>query len=211
MDFGVACENCWASTRLFDGGTVLCIRCGAYLGEGSGIGTECGRCSEHEYDSAFAIGVYEKALAASILQLKRSPHVPKHLRRLCLRRVADLPLKADVIVPLPLSKKRQLERGFNQAEVLAECVGKAIGVPVSPGTLRRKLHSHRNRALMDRKGRELTVRNAFEVAERAEVNGRSVLLVDDVLTTGATASSCARAIKKKGAASVTVFTLARAL
>src|SRR4051794_32075477 len=87
---GAACEECWSSTRIFCGEEILCVRCGAYLGNGSGVGAECGRCSDHSYETAFAIGVYEKALASSVLQLKHSPYFPTRLRHLCTSRLHNL-------------------------------------------------------------------------------------------------------------------------
>jgi ComF family protein len=210
-ELGAACEDCWSSTRIFRGEEFLCVRCGAYLRQGVGNLAECGRCTEHFYDAAYALGIYEKALAASILRLKHSPNFPKHLRKLCIERIRDLNINTDVIVPLPLSKKRRIERGFNQAEVIARVMADIIGSKVETDVLLRKLHTSRNRAMMDRKGRELSVRNAFDVKDASKISGKAVLIIDDVFTTGATASSCAKVLKKNGAASVSIFTLARAV
>jgi ComF family protein len=166
---------------------------------------------DHNYDVAVAVGIYHMALAASVLQLKHSPRLSPILRRLIASRLKNSLINADVVLPIPLSAKRRIERGFNQAEVIAEYVAKVIGAEYKPDSLRRKLHADRNRAMMDRKARELTVRNAFEVANRDDIDGKKVLVVDDVLTSGATVSACAKVLKRNGAASVTVFTLARAV
>jgi ComF family protein len=117
----------------------------------------------------------------------------------------------DLILPIPLSKHRRLERGFNQAEVIAAAVAARINVPVDRQSLARRLHTPIHRVGMDQKARELSVRNAFEVQRPKLIGGKNVVLVDDVLTSGATASGAAKVLKKAGAGQVLVFTLARAV
>ena len=115
------------------------------------------------------------------------------------------------MMPVPLSPKRKGERGFNQAEVIGRFLSGKIGIPLDTFSLVRSKHTPMHRAGMDRKARDLTVKNAFEVFRPNLVKGRSVVLVDDIFTTGATASYCAKELKKKGAVSVRVVTLARAV
>jgi ComF family protein len=207
---GVACEPCWSSTKIFTGDEMLCEKCGAFFSdEKAPVAVHCHKCDDHAYDKAFAIGVYERALSASILFLKSTPKVPKHLDRLIREHVDGL--DADLIVPAPLSKMRQLERGFNQSELVADIVGKAIGIPVDHFSLQRKKHTPIHRIGMDQRTRELTVGKAFEVSRPNLVRGKRILFVDDVLTSGSTASACAKALKKSGATSVDVFTVARAV
>src|SRR5678815_2696565 len=81
LDGGLACALCWSATRIFDGTEVLCDRCGAFLGTAAvPTGVHCRGCREHHYDKAAAIGVYEHALAAVTLELKRVPFIPSYLR-----------------------------------------------------------------------------------------------------------------------------------
>ena len=210
---GVACAQCWAATRIFGGSEILCQKCGAYLGEQAApVAVSCHRCDEHHYDKAIAAGIYEKALAASIVELKAAPGLPKRLRAIIEAAVrhADL-AHIDLIVPVPLAKERKIERGFNQAEIIGEVVSRIARIPLDRLSLARSRHTPVHRIGMDQRARELTVQNAFQVARPKLVKGRSVLLVDDVLTSGATASFCAKALKKNGAARVDVFTLARAV
>jgi ComF family protein len=210
---GVACADCWAKTRLFSGTEDLCGKCGAFrAGSGRFPNSICGQCRDHHYDRAAAAGIYEHALAASILELKRNPFIPKRLRfefALAFERAGFDPI--DVAVPAPLSRARLLERGFNQAEFVTGILAKSCGIQVDAHNLSRKTHSAKHRAGMDRKARELTVRNAFEVRHPKLIQGKTILLVDDVFTSGATASYCAKALKKSGARKVFVFTLARAV
>jgi ComF family protein len=188
-----------------------CEKCGAWFGEAAApTPVLCHKCDDHHYDRAFALGIYEKGLAASILELKRSPAIASRLRKL-VAASRDLIPVTDVIVPVPLSKERRLDRGFNQAEVIALKVGDAIGVPVDAHSVQRHLPTHIHRVGMDDKARELSVRNVFSVKRPGLIAGKRVLLVDDVFTSGATVSNCAKALKKNGASEVNVFTLARAV
>ena len=192
---------------------MFCARCGAYFGKKAAPAPVlCHKCDDHHYDKAAAAGVYEKALAAAIIQLKSVPAMPKRLGDLLTgTSLPDEFLTADLIVPVPLSKHRRLERGFNQAEIIAGTLAARLDVPVDRQSLARRLHTPIHRIGMDQKARELSVRNAFEVKRPKLIAGKNVLLVDDVLTSGATASDAAKVLKKAGAARVYVFTLARAV
>ncbi|MEO6655711.1 MAG: ComF family protein [Pyrinomonadaceae bacterium] len=211
-DDGVACAACWSTTRLFTGSEMLCSKCGAFFGdEAAPVSVFCHKCDEHHYDHAVAGGVYEKALAASIIRLKTSPVMPIRLKVAippALKR--NIP-SIDLIIPIPLSKQRLLERGFNQAEILAAEIARSVYIPIDASSLVRKLHTPIHRIGMDQKARELTVKNAFNVVRPKLIDGRNILLVDDVFTSGATASHCAKILKKNGAGRVDVFTLARAV
>jgi len=111
-------------------------------------------------------------------------------------------------VPLHPVKKR--EREFNQAERLAVRLGKAAEIPVNTRGLRR-VEPTRTQTLLTREQRAANVRHAFAVGSGCQLEGRRVILVDDVLTTGATTSACARALRKAGAQEVQVWTVARGL
>src|SRR5688500_12279748 len=139
LDAGVACARCWAETHFFDGSAILCDKCGAFLGKAaSPTAVYCRRCDDHDYDSALAVGVYENALAASVLNLKRVPHMPKQLRRAIASRVVGS-VDADLIIPIPLSRQRLHERGFNQADVIATYIADLAGIDIDRASLTRKL------------------------------------------------------------------------
>lgn len=114
-------------------------------------------------------------------------------------------------MPIPLSKQRMIERGFNQAEVIARSVARNTDIPVDSHSLVRTTHTPMHRAGMDKRARELTVINAFKVVRPNLVRGSRILLVDDVFTSGSTASDCAKTLKKAGAERVKVLTLAQAV
>ena len=208
--FGVACSECWRATSLFDDFAAVCNKCGE---AGGSIETsfDCQRCDDHHYDRARSIGIYENALRSSLLHLKRVPVLADYLIQRINSYIERMPVEdCDLIVPVPLSPSRKTERGFNQAEVIARIVSTSLNKTLDSMSLVRKKDTPMHRAAMDRKSREVTVRNAFDVVRPKLVDGRSILLVDDIYTTGATVSYCAKALKKKGAARVNVFTLARA-
>jgi len=210
---GVSCSGCWRETRFFSGSEMLCDRCGAFFGnEAAPSPVHCRKCDDHLYDKAVAAGIYEKALAASVRHLKSTPSLPERVKTFI--DAAFLPPAfddVDLILPIPLSKHRSLERGFNQAEMIAGPISKRLRAPIDNQTLTRKLHTPIHRIGMDQKARELSVRNAFEVTRPKLVAGKNILLIDDVLTSGATVSNAAKVLKKNGATKVYVFTLARAV
>lgn len=210
---GVACGDCWAATTIFSGSEMLCNKCGAFFGSKvASVEVSCHQCDEHHYESASALGIYEKALAVSILRLKNEPLVPKRLTDLFHRSIAgDSISDIDLIVPIPLSKQRMIERGFNQAEVIARRVAQITGIAVDSHSLVRTTHTPMHRVGMDKRARELTVINAFKVVRPNLVKRSCILLVDDVFTSGSTASNCAKALKKAGAERIKVLTLARAV
>ena len=208
-----ACSDCWASTKIFSGEEMLCIKCGAFFDDDAAAQPiSCPFCEDQKYDRAIACGVYKNALAASVVSLKTTPKISNRLRSLIESAVVYRELSPfDLIIPIPLSAARRTERGFNQAEVIARIISKISSVPVDAGSLRRRRHTAIHRVGMDRRARELSVENAFEVTRPKLVKGCRALLVDDVLTSGSTASACAAVLKKTGAVRVEVFTLARAV
>jgi ComF family protein len=161
------------------------------------------------FDAAFAYGEYEGPLRKLIHEFKYSGVTPL-AGKLGPLLSGALPReqKFDVIVPMPLHWRKRLERGFNQSELLAKFLSERTGIPVAVGLRRRK--STAPQAGLTRAQRRTNVAGAFEVDQRDRIDGRHVLLIDDVLTTGATASACAAVLKRAGARRVTVLTLARA-
>ena len=113
-----------------------------------------------------------------------------------------------MIVPVPLHGLKEQEREFNQAERLARRLGAATGIPVNARLLRRVTPT-RTQTLLSRSERAANVRHAFAHREGHSARGRSIVLVDDVLTTGATTNACARVLRAAGASQVCVWTVAR--
>lgn len=113
----------------------------------------------------------------------------------------------DVVVPVPLHWRRRLARGFNQSELLARAVARRYGAPVV-NAVRRKRSTSAQAGLTHAK-RRANVAGAFTVVRQRAIESRRVLLVDDVMTTGATAAACAAALRRAGARYVALLTLAR--
>jgi ComF family protein len=213
--FGVACEACWTKTLVFDGTELLCWKCGLRT-PGEVVNeyrdqVRCHRCDSHAFTAARAIGLYEGALREAVLHLKRKAHVPEHIAMLLVAAARREPLNLCTrIVPVPLHPKRLRARGFNQASVLADALSSRLQLPLDQASLLRVAASEKYRAGLDSKGRRDTVTGAFEVSHPRMVAGEDILLVDDVFTTGATASECAEVLITAGARNVFVLTLARA-
>src|SRR5687767_4040084 len=212
---GVACSKCWEATRIFDEDDTLCWKCGALstaaLPEDKRRTVRCGGCDADSFTGARACGLYEGALRASILSLKRESTVARRLVETLKQTQQRAPLaEADLIVPVPLHASRERERGFNQAVVLARQIARATKLPIDEYSLVRRIHTERHRAGMDARARRDSVEGAFEVRRPEPIAGRRVLLIDDVFTTGATVSECAAVLKSAGAADVYVLTIARA-
>jgi ComF family protein len=212
---GVACAQCWSATRLFNAADTLCWKCGALsqaaIDPSKRTEIRCGRCDDEAFEVARACGLYKGALRASILELKRQPHVARRVRQLMFATQQCEPLNAvDLIVPVPLHPSREAERGFNQARMLAHELAKMSGLPLDDFSVVRRTYTERHRAGMDAKARRKSVADAFVVRHDDLIAGNRVLLIDDVFTTGATASACAGTLKECGAKAVFVLTIARA-
>jgi ComF family protein len=164
------------------------------------------------FDAAYSFGFYEAELRKLIHLFKygRVRTLSGPLGKL-LARALPREQAFDVIIPMPLHWRKRWQRGFNQSELLAREIGRRTHTPVE-NALRRVRNTAAQAGLTSAK-RRLNVSGAFQVKKHAAIdaiNGRRVLLIDDVMTTGATAASCARALQRAGARQVTLLTLARA-
>jgi ComF family protein len=165
------------------------------------------------FDTVVTIGGYRDNLREAILRMKHPRHENLALalgRLFGQKRFSELDeLEAEMIVPVPMYWKRRLRRGTNSAEFLARCLGRKLGLPVRRRLLVRCKNTEPQSELSPIK-RFSNMRGAFRVRLAQRLRGARVLLVDDVLTTGATCSEAAAALKKAGAAMVAVAVVARA-
>jgi ComF family protein len=164
------------------------------------------RAGERGFNAAYCFGAYEGHLREMIHVFKYGRMKPLGARLGNLLWSA-LPVDEafDSVVPVPLHWRRRWSRGFNQAEVLARCIARRRGIGVLRALTRRRATD--SQTGLSNRNRRLNVDGAFRV--QTAVAGLRILLVDDVMTTGATASACALALKRAGAKHVTLLTLAR--
>jgi ComF family protein len=174
---------------------------------------EQGRCSLCRlglagFDTVYTFGSYEHTLRELIHLFKYSQIRPLAgpLGALIARAIPR-EHRFDLIVPMPLHWKKRWSRGYNQSELLAKEIARRWGVPV--GNIVRRVKPTAPQAGLSNSKRRLNVRGAFRMRKRANVKGLRMLLIDDVLTTGATASACASVLKRAGASHVAVAVVAR--
>lgn len=207
------CSTCTASIVAEAAST--CPRCAATLGPHTDVSRGCPACHAHAFafDSAYRLGPYVGTLQAAILRTKNAggESVAEMLGRLLAEeRVTELRAAGiDVVTAVPLHWRSRWKRGFNQAERIAEEVASGLGVDYRAGLLRR-VKTHPQHAQPSATARWENIRGAFETPPRASAAGKTVLVVDDVMTTGATVSEAARVLKNAGAARVIAAVLARA-
>src|SRR6266481_3620528 len=175
----------------------------------------CANCAHRRLYFEAAVSAYRARgiVRHVILNFKYGRQI--HLRHLVARWLVaafdDARLRErrfDVIVPVPLHPARERERGFNQAELLAEWLSDHLSLPSSPALQR--IHYTTTQTAFDRSERMQNLRGAFRLRKKGDVRNSRVLLIDDVLTTGSTLSECARVLKEAGARSIYAATAARA-
>ena len=207
------CAACWQKIGFLDGPACAC--CGLPFEIDPGPGTRCGACHARQpaFDKARAIMRYDEASKGPILALKhadRLDHVPGFARWLA-RSGHELIAECDVIVPVPLHAKRLWARRYNQAAELARALSRLSGKAAELQVLLRAKPTPSQGEMPSAQARRRNVQGAFAVpaARRPIVAGKVTLLVDDVLTTGATVEACATVLKRAGAQKVHVLALAR--
>ena len=211
-----AAPFCDACRSAFVGdSTPACPHCAATVGPFAVIGGRCVHCrgETFRFDAVVRLGPYEGHLREAVLRMKN--HSGEVLAELLGEMWADhagpalRALGADAAVPVPLHWRRRWLRGYNQSESLANGLAGRLHLPCGPCGLRRTRATPMQTS-QTLAGRRDNVRGAFAAARHARTDGKTVLVVDDVMTTGATASEAARALKAAGARRVTVAVLTRA-
>jgi ComF family protein len=207
------CDTC-ATERLTLLAMPYCPRCGTTLGPGVPRNPGgCGRCPTPlpRFARTVRLGPYAGAIRQTVKQLKfqRGDFLSiatADLLACAIDATDDLPA-TDVVVPIPAHWRRRLSRGRDHAGLLARRLGRQLGLPVEPLLVRTR--STPPQTHLSRTARLANVRNAFATRRPDELQGANILLVDDVTTTGATASECARAMLASGAQHVTLGVLAK--
>jgi ComF family protein len=213
---GAFCRSCRQDLldRSAQAAASACPRCALPVGPFADLHRGCAACRGRSlgFDAAIALGPYEGSLRAVCLQLKheRNAWMAPGLGELWAesRRPALAGLPADAwIVPVPLHWWRHWRRGYNQAEALARALARRLELPVRRPL--RRVKATEKLAELSPTERARALRRAFRARKDPSLDGRTILLVDDVLTTGATCGAAARALKQAGAARVVVAVMAR--
>ncbi|MDI1283074.1 MAG: ComF family protein [Reyranella sp.] len=210
---GALCADCWQGFSFV--APPQCACCGDPFAEHLGDDALCAGCLARRplFRRARAALAYDTQSRRLVLPFKHGDRTD--IARACggwmARAGAELLAEADLIAPVPLHWRRLLARRYNQAQLLARALARGgTSARLAPDLLRRRRWTGSQGGLRARERRR-NVREAFDIHPRwaAEVAGKTVLLVDDVLTTGATAEACARILQRGGACHVDVLTLAR--
>lgn len=205
----------WADVRFLD--EPCCMSCGFPFefdtpGLKDGLASICGRCAAKSpsYDHVRAAFTYDDASRSLVLRFKHGGEtegVPMFARQM-QRAGRRLLSEADVLMPVPLHRRRLLKRRFNQSALLARAISKQMQLPLDTNSLFRKRHTP-SQGGQTFDGRKRNVSGAFGIRPQAKLRGKHIVLIDDVMTTGATLESCARTLKRAGAKRVDAIVLAR--
>ena len=207
------CEVCWNSLVTLP--KPFCPYCRSFYEPGD---TKCSFCEsagriieDHKIALVRSLGRFDDYYKELIHRFKYGKKIPLG-RRLAQGLGETINgdsnfLESDFLIPVPLHKSRHRERGFNQSEIVAEEVSKITGLSVLKNALKRKKNT-KDQTNLSPQQREENVRGAFVVTQPDMINGKNIILVDDVITTGATLSECARMLKQAGAEKILGMTIA---
>lgn len=207
------CPDCWKAISFIS--DPCCQRCGLPFEVPVEAGTLCTDCltDPPEYTAGRSVFLYDDASKQMILKFKHGDqlHPATAMGEWLAKAASDFMPQMEVIIPVPLHFWRLWRRRYNQAALLAQKISQLIGKPVALQALQRVKATH-SQGHHNRAERHQNMRHAFRVnpARRGQIEGKNVLLVDDVLTTGATLNECCRTLQKAGARAIYVVTLARA-
>lgn len=204
------CEECLGRMIELQCSGATCEKCGKYLQPGSGLCADC-RQNPPEFEIARAVGPYEEQyrIATKVLKFMGKKYLAPQMGAMMASKIRSEPKfgKLDLIVPVPISANSMQVRGFNQTELLAKQIGKELGIKVEYGAIVR-VKDTPNQTELSREEREKNLLSAFAVKPDIDLAGKSVLLVDDVYTTGSTGRECTRMLLAAGAKRVCIITWA---
>jgi len=211
---GTLCPTCWQRISFI--GPPCCAICGRPFELDPGPEARCGAClrSPPGFDRARAVLRYDETSRDLILRLKHGDRLEgaSAFALWMARAGSELLDGADLLVPVPLHRWRLARRRYNQAAVLALALGRHSGLAVEPALLTRR-RATPSQGHLGANDRRRNVAGAFGLARGGEARlaGRRVVLIDDVMTTGATVEECVKVLRRGGASAVAVLTLARVL
>ena len=206
------CPRCLGGLK--EPGPHICRRCGAVLKSGGAHCYACRGSKASKYKCALirSAFVFNNSSRAWVHALKYggADYLGKEMGKEMARRFCRYPemAQAEVIMPVPLFSKKYRERGYNQSELLAQSLAEVLLIPLDKTSLKRTRNTV-SQTTLGRKGRLENMTGAFVCRNPKSVYRKTVLLIDDVATTGATLEGCAQALKRAGAKKVLAYTFAR--
>lgn len=210
LDGDPIAKRMWADVTFLD--APWCEACGFPFEYAVQGGSLCARCviQRPAFDRARAAMAYDDGSRALILSFKHGGRTEGLASFAAQMRRAgrDLLPEADLLVPVPLHSSRLIRRRYNQATLLARALSKITAAEFAPDILFRNRRTE-SQGKFNARARAQNVRGAFETRENAQIKSLNIVLIDDVLTTGATLEACSRCLKRAGAARVDAICLAR--
>ena len=162
-----------------------------------------GKSASMYFDELICLYPYKGILKSKMLQLKfyQKTYLTRTFGDLVSYTIAKKNIKSDMIIPVPISNQRLRERGFNQAELISKTVSEIMNIKIETHTLT-KIKNNLKQSTLDLNQRNQNVSDVYEIKNSSKIKGKTVILLDDIYTTGATMNECARILKKNGAAKV---------
>lgn len=217
-DDGYVCEECWSQPGALQFiRKPFCDRCGLPFPGEITAGFECSNCHGMKlyFSSARSSVVAARLVKDVIHRFKYQQHVwfEPFLADLLLRELEPwnrISGRWDCLIPVPLHPQKEREREFNQSQRIATAVSAQLNIPTVSNAVKR-VRATETQTHLSRNKRAANMRKAFAITGRFPLNGKRVILIDDVFTTGATTNACARVLRKAGAEEVCVWTVARGI
>ena len=208
---GELCADCWTSFNWIDG--AKCVHCGFPFASSFDLSPSmmCPTCAagKCELDIIRSACVYDDASRAAMLPYKHGGHTQyaRFMARAMIWALRDTDISPDIVMPVPLARQRLWSRGYNQATLLARPIARAFGVPMDLDSVTRKYRENMGHKTSAQRAQN--VRNVFTVRYPDKIRGKKILLVDDVMTTGATFNELRRVLVDAGAGAVYGVTFCR--
>ena len=208
---GELCADCWTAFNWIDG--PKCVHCGFPFASSFDLSQDmmCPTCAagKCELDLIRSACVYDDASRAAMLPYKHAGRIQyaRFMSRAMIWALRDTDIKPDIVMPVPLARRRLFQRGYNQATLLAQPIARAFGVKMDLGSVTRKYRENMGHKTSAQRAQN--VHNVFNVRNLDKIRGKKILLVDDVMTSGATFNELHRVLVDAGATAVYGVTFCR--
>ena len=201
------CPSCWEEIVILHKNEI-CTICGDISPKNS-VCTSCMSNDKPAFSQMRSWGIYTGVLQKSIQRLKfeRGLGLVPYFAPVCADFISSWNISVDLIIPVPLGRKRKAERGYNQSELIAKRISNTLRIPYSSKSLKR-IKNTKTQVGLNAIERAVNVRDAFYGSPEL-LKEKSVLIIDDITTTGSTINECSRAVMNAGAKCVFCFTIAR--